>query len=61
MEYHEIGEKFEYDGVILEVVELGIKDDCPFCYFFDKKCNRTNHNTSQSLIYALRKPLNYDC
>ena len=39
MEYHEIGEKFEYDGVILEVVELGIKDDCPFCYFFDKKCN----------------------
>ena len=39
MEYHEIGERFEYDGVILEVVELGIKDDCPFCYFFDKKCN----------------------
>ena len=39
MEYHEIGERFKYDGVILEVVELGIKDDCPFCYFFDKKCN----------------------
>ena len=39
MEYHEIGERFEYDGVMLEVVELGIKDDCPFCYFFDKKCN----------------------
>ena len=39
MEYHEIGEKFKYDGVMLEVVELGIKDDCPFCYFFDKKCN----------------------
>ena len=39
MEYHEIGERFEYDGVVLEVVELGIKDDCPFCYFFDKKCN----------------------
>ena len=37
MEYHKIGERFEYDGVILEVVELGIKDDCPFCYFFDKK------------------------
>ena len=31
MEYHEIGERFEYDGVMLEVVELGIKDDCPFC------------------------------
>ena len=39
MEYHEVGERFKYDGVILEVVELGIKDDCPFCYFFDKKCN----------------------
>ena len=39
MEYHKIGERFEYDGVILEVIELGIKDDCPFCYFFDKKCN----------------------
>ena len=39
MEYHKIGERFEYDGVMLEVVELGIKDDCPFCYFFDKKCN----------------------
>ncbi len=39
MEYHEIGERFEYDGVIFEVVEFGIKDDCPFCYFFDKKCN----------------------
>ena len=39
MEYHEIVEKFKYDGVMLEVVELGIKDDCPFCYFFDKKCN----------------------
>ena len=39
MKYHEIGERFGYDGVILEVVELGIKDDCPFCYFFDKKCN----------------------
>ena len=39
MEYHEIGEIFKYDGVMLEVVEFGIKDDCPFCYFFDKKCN----------------------
>ena len=39
MEYYEIGERFKYDGVMLEVVELGIKDDCPFCYFFDKKCN----------------------
>ena len=39
MEYHEIGERFEYKGVVLEVVELGIKDDGPVGYFFDKKWN----------------------
>ena len=38
MEYYKIGEKFEYNGVMLEVVEFGIKYDCPFCYFFNKKC-----------------------
>ena len=38
MEYHEIGERFEYDGVVLEVVKFDTSDDCPFCYFFNKKC-----------------------
>ena len=38
MEYHKIGERFEYDGVVLEVVKIDISDDCPFCYFFNKKC-----------------------
>ena len=33
MEYHEIGEKFEYEGVILEVVTPGC---CIDCYFFSK-------------------------
>ena len=35
MEYHEIGERFEYDGVVLEVVEGygGSKTDCVNCAF----------------------------
>lgn len=37
MEYHEIGEIFEYDGDILEVVK---GYNCNDCYFFGKKdCN----------------------
>ena len=30
MEYHEIGERFEYDGVVLEVIEA---QDCAHCFF----------------------------
>ena len=34
MEYHEIGERFEYNGVVLEVVKgMDILDDCKKCYF----------------------------
>ena len=34
MEYHEIGERFEYDGVVLEVVKgRGNATDCEKCYF----------------------------
>ena len=32
MEYHKIGEKFEYDGVMLEVIE---STDCASCFFDD--------------------------
>ena len=28
MEYHKIGEKFEYDGVVLEVMERTHVEDC---------------------------------
>lgn len=28
MEYHEIGERFEYDGVVLEVMERTHVEDC---------------------------------
>ena len=47
MEYHEIGERFKYDGVVLEVVELGIKDDCPFCYFLIKNATCQNCHVTQ--------------
>ena len=35
MEYHEIGERFEYDGVVLEVVEGygSSQTDCVGCAF----------------------------
>lgn len=34
MEYHEIGERFEYNGVVLEVVKgRGNATDCRICYF----------------------------
>ena len=32
MEYHEIGERFEYNGVVLEVAESYDLDDCKRCY-----------------------------
>ena len=39
MEYHEIGERFEYNGVVLEVVKgMSILDDCEKCYFSLLEC-----------------------
>ena len=39
MEYHEIGERFEYNGVILGVAKgRGNTDDCKKCYFRRSDC-----------------------
>lgn len=39
MEYHEIGERFEYDGVVLEVIgHDNIPGVCPSCYFHLCNC-----------------------
>ena len=39
MEYHEIGERFEYNGVVLEVVKgMSILDCCEKCYFSLLEC-----------------------
>ena len=32
MEYREIGERFEYDGVMLEVMKGDGQNDCKYCY-----------------------------
>ena len=59
MEYHEIGERFEYDGVMLEVVK---RDNCKDCFFRDRvectvtspmHCGSDVRNDVTSIIYKL--------
>ena len=59
MEYHEIGERFEYDGVILEVIE---SLDCGSCFFNRSSCKlkdrpmycgSVTRNDKRSIIYKL--------
>ena len=38
MEYHEIGDRFEYDGVVLEVMKGDGQSDCNYCYMWQKHC-----------------------
>lgn len=57
MEYHEIGERFEYDGVVLEVQDVSgceTPNLCSLCYLsgkcgLDSKCIRRN----QQVVYKL--------
>ena len=48
MEYHEIGERFEYNGVMLEVVK---RDDCKDCFF----CNRVECELATCCSPYMRK------
>ena len=59
MEYHEIGERFEYDGVVLEVVK---RDNCNDCFFRGRvecgvmspmRCSSDVRNDDTSIIYKL--------
>lgn len=59
MEYHEIGERFEYNGVVLEVVK---RDNCKDCFFRDRvecgvmspmRCSPDKRNDDTSIIYKL--------
>ena len=62
MEYHEIGERFEYDGVVLEVVEV---PGCGCCFFNDygecklkddpEYCGINTRNDKRSISYKLIK------
>ena len=60
MEYHEIGERFEYDGVLLEVIGLTGCDGCFFkgkrtCELEDrpKYCGIDTRNDKRSISYKL--------
>ena len=61
MEYHEIGERFEYKGVVLEVIEVS---DCVSCFFDGggrecklkdkpKYCSTDSRNDNKSISYKL--------
>lgn len=59
MEYHEIGEKFEYDGVVLEVSK---SDECIGCFFLGKRictlpfpcyCSKHTRRDKEPIIYKL--------
>ena len=62
MEYHEIGERFEYDGVVLEVIQVPF---CSRCYFHGKSicklvdepkyCSIDSRNDNKSISYKLVK------
>lgn len=61
MEYHEIGERFEYDGVVLEVVEgYGSSEtDCVGCAFANSTqcsgslCTHSNRKDGRNVYYKL--------
>ena len=60
MEYHELGEIFEYDGVLLEVVPSSINkwiDRCCRCYFYntctheDIKCTWSTRKDNRDIVF----------
>lgn len=61
MKYHEIGERFEYDGVVLEVADItDLKFPCKDCYFGDKNdscvksvCQSRERKDKKDVIYKL--------
>ena len=59
MEYHKIGERFEYDGVMLEVIKAS---RCAYCFFLRKRCTlkddpmycgNNTRNDKESISYKL--------
>ena len=62
MEYHKMGERFEYDGVMLEVVEKTTGIGCMHCYLCIEKicklgmrtyCDLTQRKDKTSIIFKL--------
>ena len=59
MEYHKIGERFEYDGVVLEVIKAS---RCAYCFFLRNRCTlkddpmycgNNTRNDKESISYKL--------
>ena len=59
MEYHEVGERFEYNGVVLEVIKAS---RCAYCFFLRKRCTlkddpmycgNNTRNDKESISYKL--------
>ena len=62
MEYHEIGERFEYKGVMLEVMKGDGRSDCNYCYMQQNRyckawvttyCGIKTRADNQSVYYKL--------
>lgn len=62
MKYHELGEIFEYDGVLLEVVNSPTTnwiDMCHRCYFYntctheDIKCTQSTRKDNRDIVFNL--------
>lgn len=61
MEYHEIGERLEHKGVVLEVVQTeNHRNPCVFCFFFKPKvycgkmfCRPVERKDMQEIYYKL--------
>ena len=62
MEYHEIGERFEYKGVMLEVMKGDGLSDCNYCYMRQNRyckawvtmyCGIKTRADNQSVYYKL--------
>lgn len=60
MDYHELGEIFEHDGVLLEVVPSPVNnwiDECSRCYFYntctheDIKCTRSTRKDNRDIVF----------
>ena len=62
MEYHEIGERFEYNGVVLEVVDYNeyaegdVRPPCYMCYYDNSLCA---NSVSRYCSPSDRRDLNY--
>lgn len=62
MEYHELGEIFEHNGVLLEVVPSPVNnwvDECSRCYFYytctheDIKCSWSTRKDNRNVVFNL--------